>query len=131
MRKCCTAGTPEPPDLADIVRTYIETGEPVSSARHFQAVRRNAQHRDIRNLMADLEDGGFLYQPHTSAGRVPTRQLTAFSAGRLPRRRPSRDRPRVDSARDGRSHERRGITEARGHILRKFRTAWASSYRRH
>jgi len=58
--------------LADIVRTYIETGEPVSSraiSKRFEEVLSTAT---IRNVMADLEDGGLLYQPHTSAGRVPT-----------------------------------------------------------
>src|SRR2546428_10955653 len=58
--------------LADIVRAYIETGEPVSSraiSKGFEEVLSTAT---IRNVMADLEDGGVLYQPHTSAGRVPT-----------------------------------------------------------
>ena len=58
--------------LADIVRTYIETGEPVSSR---SVVHRHAEplsSATVRNVMADLEEGGYLYQPHTSAGRVPT-----------------------------------------------------------
>jgi len=58
--------------LADVVRTYIETGEPVSSR---SVVHRHAEPLSpatVRNVMADLEEGGYLYQPHTSAGRVPT-----------------------------------------------------------
>jgi heat-inducible transcriptional repressor len=58
--------------LAEVVRAYIENGEPVSSR---SIVRRHAEPLSpatIRNVMADLEDGGFLFQPHTSAGRVPT-----------------------------------------------------------
>jgi len=58
--------------LADIVRMYIETGDPVSSraiAKRFDEALSTAT---IRNIMADLEDAGLLYQPHTSAGRVPT-----------------------------------------------------------
>jgi len=66
--------------LADIVRTYIETGEPVSSraiSRRFEEILSAAT---IRNVMADLEDGGLLYQPHTSAGRVPTAAAYRFFA---------------------------------------------------
>jgi heat-inducible transcriptional repressor len=66
--------------LADIVRTYIETGEPVSSraiSKRFEEVLSTAT---IRNVMADLEDGGLLYQPHTSAGRVPTAAAYRFFA---------------------------------------------------
>jgi heat-inducible transcriptional repressor len=66
--------------LADIVRTYIETGEPVSSraiSRRFEEILSTAT---IRNVMADLEDGGLLYQPHTSAGRVPTAAAYRFFA---------------------------------------------------
>jgi heat-inducible transcriptional repressor len=66
--------------LADLVRTYIETGEPVSSraiSRRFEEVLSTAT---IRNIMADLEDGGYLYQPHTSAGRVPTAAAYRFFA---------------------------------------------------
>jgi heat-inducible transcriptional repressor len=66
--------------LADIVRMYIETGEPVSSraiSKRFEEVLSAAT---IRNVMADLEDGGLLYQPHTSAGRVPTAAAYRFFA---------------------------------------------------
>jgi heat-inducible transcriptional repressor len=58
--------------LAEVVRAYIENGQPVSSRA---IVRRHAEHLSpatIRNVMADLEDSGYLYQPHTSAGRLPT-----------------------------------------------------------
>src|SRR5216684_2019510 len=58
--------------LADIVRAYIETGEPVSSRAISKGFEETLSTATIRNVMADLEDAGFLYQPHTSAGRVPT-----------------------------------------------------------
>src|SRR5258708_8291594 len=58
--------------LADIVRTYIESGEPVSSRAISARFEETLSTATIRNIMADLEDGGFLYQPHPSAGRVPT-----------------------------------------------------------
>ncbi|HTV60548.1 MAG TPA: heat-inducible transcriptional repressor HrcA [Verrucomicrobiae bacterium] len=64
--------------LSDVVRTYIETGEPVSSRsiarRHIEPL----SPATVRNVMADLEDEGFLYQPHTSAGRVPTASAYRF-----------------------------------------------------
>jgi heat-inducible transcriptional repressor len=69
-----TALTPRDRDiLKDVILTYILTAEPVSSrsvAKHGQLGLSAAT---IRNVMADLEEWGFLAQPHTSAGRVPTR----------------------------------------------------------
>lgn len=58
--------------LAEAVRAHVETGEPVSAR---SIVRRHPEPLSaatIRNVMADLEEAGLLYQPHTSAGRVPT-----------------------------------------------------------
>jgi heat-inducible transcriptional repressor len=66
--------------LADIVRTYIETGEPVSSRVISQRFDETLSTATIRNVMADLEDGGLLFQPHTSAGRVPTAAAYRFFA---------------------------------------------------
>src|ERR1700730_14841754 len=66
--------------LADIVRAYIDTGEPVSSRAVSQRFEESLSTATIRNVMADLEDGGYLYQPHTSAGRVPTAVAYRFFA---------------------------------------------------
>ena len=66
--------------LADLVRTYIETGEPVSSRAISKRFEETLSTATIRNVMADLEDGGYLYQPHTSAGRVPTAAAYRFFA---------------------------------------------------
>jgi heat-inducible transcriptional repressor len=66
--------------LADIVRTYIETGEPVSSRAIAKRCEESLSAATIRNSMVDLEEGGFLYQPHTSAGRVPTAAAYRFFA---------------------------------------------------
>ena len=66
--------------LADIVRTYIETGEPVSSRAISKRFEESLSTATIRSVMADLEDGGYLYQPHTSAGRVPTAEAYRFFA---------------------------------------------------
>lgn len=66
--------------LADIVRTYIESGEPVSSRAISKRFEESLSTATIRNIMADLEDGGYLYQPHTSAGRIPTAAAYRFFA---------------------------------------------------
>src|SRR6266853_1061639 len=64
--------------LHEIVEAYIETGEPVAS-RSIARRRGDAlSAASIRNVMADLEEEGYLSQPHTSAGRVPTEK--AFRA---------------------------------------------------
>jgi heat-inducible transcriptional repressor len=69
--------------LSSIVRAYIENGEPVGS-RTISKRRRNAlSPASIRNVMADLAEEGYLSQPHTSAGRVPTERAFRFYVGTL------------------------------------------------
>ena len=58
--------------LATLVRSYIETGEPVASATLAHRAGLNVSSATIRNVLAQLEEMGFVWQPHTSAGRVPT-----------------------------------------------------------
>jgi heat-inducible transcriptional repressor len=58
--------------LHEIVVAYIETGEPVASRSIARRWRDPLSAASIRNVMADLDDEGYLSQPHTSAGRVPT-----------------------------------------------------------
>ena len=58
--------------LEDVIRTFIHTGSPVGSRSVAKMARHGLSAASIRNVMADLEDSGFLFQPHTSAGRVPT-----------------------------------------------------------
>ena len=58
--------------LHAIVQAYIETGEPVASRMIARRRRDHLSPATIRNIMADLADEGYLDQPHTSAGRVPT-----------------------------------------------------------
>ena len=71
--------------LADIIRLYIETGEPVSSRSISRRHGEPLSPATIRNVMADLEDEGFLFQPHTSAGRVPTAAAYRFYAQQIAR----------------------------------------------
>ncbi len=61
-----------------IVESYLETGDPVGSrflSKHLNAPLSPAS---VRNVMADLEDLGLIYAPHTSAGRLPTEQGLRF-----------------------------------------------------
>ncbi|MBI4904755.1 MAG: heat-inducible transcription repressor HrcA [Acidobacteria bacterium] len=58
--------------LHAIVSAYIETGEPVASRTVSRHGQWGLSPATIRNIMADLSEEGFLSQPHTSAGRVPT-----------------------------------------------------------
>ncbi len=58
--------------LTAIVETFISTGEPVGSRMLSRGSREGLSPATIRNVMADLADAGFLEQPHTSAGRVPS-----------------------------------------------------------
>lgn len=55
-----------------IVEAYVETGEPVGSRTLSRKLGQNLSPATIRNVMADLQDAGLLYAPHTSAGRLPT-----------------------------------------------------------
>src|ERR687887_2295934 len=58
--------------LTAIVETFIATGEPVGSRTLSRSNTEGLSPASIRNVMADLADAGFLEQPHTSAGRIPT-----------------------------------------------------------
>lgn len=69
--------------LTAIVETYISTGEPVGSRTLSRNNRESLSAASIRNVMADLADAGFLEQPHTSAGRVPTAQAYRFYVKQL------------------------------------------------
>ena len=69
--------------LYSIVRTYIETGEPVGSRTLARLRRDNLSPASIRNTMADLADEGYLSQPHTSAGRIPTEKAFRLYARSL------------------------------------------------
>ena len=64
--------------LTAIVETFIATGEPVGSRMLSRSNREGLSPATIRNVMADLSDAGFLDQPHTSAGRVPTTEAYRY-----------------------------------------------------
>jgi heat-inducible transcriptional repressor len=64
--------------LTAIVETFIATGEPVGSRTLARSNREGLSPATIRNVMADLADAGYLEQPHTSAGRVPSAEAYRY-----------------------------------------------------
>lgn len=58
--------------LQAIIQNYLETGEPVGSRTISKYTDLNLSSATIRNEMSDLEEMGYIIQPHTSAGRIPT-----------------------------------------------------------
>ncbi len=58
--------------LQAVIRNYLETGEPVGSRTISKYTDLNLSSATIRNEMADLEEMGYIFQPHTSAGRIPS-----------------------------------------------------------
>ena len=85
--------------LKEIIRVHVDTGRPVSSRTLFKSNRFALSPASIRNIMADLTDGGYLAQPHTSAGRVPTDRAYRLYIDELMRQRKVADdvREQVDS----------------------------------
>ena len=64
--------------LTALVETFISTGEPVGSRTLARSNREGLSAASIRNVMADLSEAGFLDQPHTSAGRIPTTEAYRY-----------------------------------------------------
>jgi len=78
-----------------IIRSYITTGEPVGSRTLSKVMDSRLSPATIRNIMSDLEEAGYLTQPHTSAGRVPSEKGYRFYVDNL-----------ADSGRVSKSDER-------------------------
>src|SRR6185369_13357146 len=58
--------------LEAVIRSYVETAEPAGSRTISRRFGLGVSPATIRNTMSDLEEKGFLFHPHTSAGRIPT-----------------------------------------------------------
>jgi heat-inducible transcriptional repressor len=61
-----------------VIATFILTGKPVGSRKIARHSREQLSSATVRNIMADLEEMGYLHQPHASAGRVPTNKAYRF-----------------------------------------------------
>ena len=70
--------------LQAVVENYIRTGEPVGSRTLSRSPLFKLSPATLRNVMADLEESGYLCQPHTSAGRIPTDRGFRFYVNHLP-----------------------------------------------
>ena len=88
--------------LKAIVSNYLETGEPVGSRTISKLADMNVSPATIRNEMSDLEEMGYICQPHASAGRVPTDAGYRFY---------------VDSIMADREEEKAGDQEERENLL--------------
>jgi len=91
--------------LVAVIREYIDSTEPVGSRNLAQRHFPNLSAATLRNVMADLEEMGYLVQPHTSAGRVPTDKAYRFYVESFPPA-PS---PKVAMAGDSLPARRSGI----------------------
>src|SRR5205823_7695899 len=66
-----------------IIRSYVNSGEPVGSRTLAKSMDWRLSPATIRNIMADLEGEGYLEQPHTSAGRIPSDRGYRFYVNHL------------------------------------------------
>jgi heat-inducible transcriptional repressor len=85
--------------LVALIREYIDSAEPVGSRVLAKRYFKTLSPATIRNAMADLEDMGYLAQPHTSAGRVPTDKAYRFYVESFPPPSPATARPAEPAAR--------------------------------
>src|SRR3954453_22552859 len=84
--------------LATLVREYIESGEPVSSQVLARESGLGVSSATVRNILGQLEEAGYVHQPHTSAGRVPTdRGYRVFVDLLLESRKPARPTAMVEN----------------------------------
>lgn len=84
--------------LATVVREYIHTGEPVASVVIARRGALGVSSATVRNVLARLEEQGFVRQPHTSAGRVPTDRGYRFYVDLLLESRRSGEHPEIADA---------------------------------
>lgn len=69
--------------LEAVIRTYVETAEPAGSRTVARRSEIGVSPATVRNTMSDLEEKGYLFHPHTSAGRVPTDRAYRFFVDQL------------------------------------------------
>jgi len=74
--------------LEAVIRFYVESAEPAGSRAISRRFMLGVSPATIRNTMSDLEEKGFLFHPHTSAGRIPTDMAYRVYVDELMRVRP-------------------------------------------
>jgi len=102
--------------LEAVIRTYVETAEPAGSRMVARRFALGISPATVRNTMSDLEEKGYLFHPHTSAGRVPTDLAYRLYVDSLMQRQPLSARERVDIRRQ---LESGGEGAAIEHLLRR------------
>ncbi len=108
--------------LAAIVEQYIETGEPVGSKALLSKLDINVSSATIRNDMAALTAQGLIYQPHTSAGRIPTQSGYRYYVDNLMKMEElgETDRRRIEAGVDERSGDPEALLTKAGEALVNF-----------
>jgi heat-inducible transcriptional repressor len=86
--------------LEAVIRSYVETAEPAGSRTISRRSGLGVSPATVRNTMSDLEEKGFLFHPHTSAGRIPTEKAYRLYVDELLRVRPLETGERRRLARD-------------------------------
>ncbi len=81
--------------LEAVVQTYVETAEPAGSQTIARRFGLGVSPATIRNIMSELEEKGYLFHPHTSAGRVPTDRAYRAYVDRVMRRAPPSDHEQI------------------------------------
>ena len=104
--------------LKVLVESYIRDGQPVGSRSLSRDSGLNLSSATVRNVMADLEDGGFVISPHTSAGRIPTPKGYRFFVDTLLRVRPLEESAADDIRRQlGWGEDSRSLVSAASQLL--------------
>ncbi len=105
--------------LAAVVELYNETGEPVGSKRLTELLPDDISSATIRNEMAQLAELGFLEQPHTSAGRIPSPMGYRYYIDHLlpMRELPEQERARLENELRNRAREPERLLENAGKLL--------------
>ena len=105
--------------LTAVIDAYIRTGEPVGSKALVEMLDNAVSSATIRNEMAELSAMGYLEQPHTSAGRIPTAKAFRLYIDRLMRRQPlsEADRKGIDSLLSGASGDPERLIEEASQAL--------------
>jgi heat-inducible transcriptional repressor len=105
--------------LEAVVQTYIETAEPAGSRTIAKRFRLGVSAATVRNTMGDLEERGYLFHPHTSAGRIPTDRAYRLYVDQLIWRRPvpGPDQQRLTQELRGEPGVIEGILEKAAQVL--------------